>query len=656
MLITPHQFVSPAYLAFQPGLPWWGTAFLVVGGALLSVTVLAMNRPYVATAELAAALLLLLLAAGFWRVNGWTGVVVYGSLGLGLMLAALQLDDYRLRSRPDLLALMVGLSSAINGLIILLAPGQFTGFFYDAMRWHLPLNGAAFLLSGLALLAAHLLPRMPQLLFWLCHLLAAGALGFWFFTNPLPLRLLTGYGYYGGVGLAMALLPWLGPKLVRTDPAALRVRLALLLAACAALPLILTLTLITNQQEQLAARQTMTTYQFDAQELAGNISRVVQMHRAALATLAVDSNLAVLPASEQQARLAAFQQRYPSFSTVLLLRPDQPLVVSNAATAPPDIPATVVEQLRTTGGPQLLPSANDTAPPVVLLGAPLRSPSGQLSGTLIGLMDEASLPTELSVARTSADMVIYLTTADGALLAQPESRPATSRAAAPPLQALAASDAPAGTLRYTSATGEWLSGFARLPDLNWNVVVERPVNAALATVWAGRELAFLALLGMMGVAVLAGLLLARQLAHPLDQLAKAADRLAEGNTAEPLPQSRISEVAHLSAIFGTMRDRLVARTAERDTLYEAERAARETAEAAVQMRETFLSVASHELKTPLTSLLGNTELLQRRASREQLLNERNLRSVNVIHEQAQRLSRLIEALLDISRLQKGQLT
>ncbi len=82
----------------------------------------------------------------------------------------------------------------------------------------------------------------------------------------------------------------------------------------------------------------------------------------------------------------------------------------------------------------------------------------------------------------------------------------------------------------------------------------------------------------------------------------------------------------------------------------------EEAQEAIQTRDVFLSVASHELKTPLTSLLGNAQLMMRRAQREQNLNQRDMRSLQIINNQALRLNRMISALLDLSRLQMGQLS
>lgn len=83
--------------------------------------------------------------------------------------------------------------------------------------------------------------------------------------------------------------------------------------------------------------------------------------------------------------------------------------------------------------------------------------------------------------------------------------------------------------------------------------------------------------------------------------------------------------------------------------------ARHEAEQAVRIRDTFLSVASHELKTPLTSLYGNAQLLQRRMARGTPFGEREQSNVNAIVAQTRRLAKLIDELLDHTRLREGRL-
>jgi PAS domain S-box-containing protein len=94
-------------------------------------------------------------------------------------------------------------------------------------------------------------------------------------------------------------------------------------------------------------------------------------------------------------------------------------------------------------------------------------------------------------------------------------------------------------------------------------------------------------------------------------------------------------------------------------LYDAARVARraaEQADEAVRLRDEFVSVAAHELKTPVTSLRGFAELLLRFSERgEQLNPERYRRILQAIQRESERLSRLITQLLDTTRLDAGRL-
>ena len=78
------------------------------------------------------------------------------------------------------------------------------------------------------------------------------------------------------------------------------------------------------------------------------------------------------------------------------------------------------------------------------------------------------------------------------------------------------------------------------------------------------------------------------------------------------------------------------------------------AEEALRIRDEFLSIASHELKTPLTAL--QLELYGMRAPIEKNGDERLGRKLARASRSADRLSRLIEMLLDVSRIATGRLT
>ena len=74
-----------------------------------------------------------------------------------------------------------------------------------------------------------------------------------------------------------------------------------------------------------------------------------------------------------------------------------------------------------------------------------------------------------------------------------------------------------------------------------------------------------------------------------------------------------------------------------------------------QAKDDFLSIASHELKTPLTSLRGYAQLLRQRLSRETLADPRAARYLATIDNQVRRMGELVDTLLDFSRIDAGQL-
>lgn len=76
-----------------------------------------------------------------------------------------------------------------------------------------------------------------------------------------------------------------------------------------------------------------------------------------------------------------------------------------------------------------------------------------------------------------------------------------------------------------------------------------------------------------------------------------------------------------------------------------------------RQKQEFLSIASHELRTPITAIQGFAEILQLLAAHEQDLRDpRSLRAITSISEQSAHLTSLIEEMLDISRIENMQLS
>ena len=72
-----------------------------------------------------------------------------------------------------------------------------------------------------------------------------------------------------------------------------------------------------------------------------------------------------------------------------------------------------------------------------------------------------------------------------------------------------------------------------------------------------------------------------------------------------------------------------------------------------RLRDEFVSTVSHELRTPLTSIMGWTETLL--TEHPGPINEGQRRFLNIVYASSQRLNRLIEEILTVSRIQRGTL-
>ncbi|MEO8653476.1 MAG: ATP-binding protein [Ramlibacter sp.] len=83
---------------------------------------------------------------------------------------------------------------------------------------------------------------------------------------------------------------------------------------------------------------------------------------------------------------------------------------------------------------------------------------------------------------------------------------------------------------------------------------------------------------------------------------------------------------------------------------ERERAARAEAERASAQKDEFLAIVAHELRSPLSAILGWAHMLRRRGSAEEFD-----RGLDVIEQSVQVQTKLIEDLIDLSRITSGQL-
>jgi signal transduction histidine kinase len=144
----------------------------------------------------------------------------------------------------------------------------------------------------------------------------------------------------------------------------------------------------------------------------------------------------------------------------------------------------------------------------------------------------------------------------------------------------------------------------------------------------------------------------RWLLRPIAALAEAARRLGAGDlTARAGIKPADDELGRLARSFDQMAEQ---RKRVEETLRQARtsaESAKAEAERANQAKDHFLAVLSHELRTPLTPVLAAVELLQRQPS----LDPNTSEPLEIIRRNVQLQARLIDDLLDLTRIAQGKL-
>jgi signal transduction histidine kinase len=144
--------------------------------------------------------------------------------------------------------------------------------------------------------------------------------------------------------------------------------------------------------------------------------------------------------------------------------------------------------------------------------------------------------------------------------------------------------------------------------------------------------ALVALALALAATLIIGALLTRTLLRPIALLRRGMASVAEGDF-DPhvrIPRERPDELGDLARSFGTMTEQL----RELDRL-----------------KAEFVSVASHEIKTPLSVIRGYVTLLADGIYGE--VNDQQKKTLEAVSTQTDRLTRLVHRLLDVSRFEAG---
>ena len=201
--------------------------------------------------------------------------------------------------------------------------------------------------------------------------------------------------------------------------------------------------------------------------------------------------------------------------------------------------------------------------------------------------------------------------------------------------------------------GKVFASYVLIPSLDWAVIIEQPLNEAYAPLYASVFRTSSLLLIGLGMALLAGIFVARRVVRPLELLRWGAERIGAGDLNHKLDIKTGDELEALADEFnrmaGTLEQSYRNLEAKVNERTQELCAANERLRNLDQLKSRFLSNVSHELRTPLTAIGGIAEnLLDGMAG---TLNEKQARYIMGIKDSGERLARLINDLLDLSAIE-----
>jgi signal transduction histidine kinase/CheY-like chemotaxis protein len=171
-------------------------------------------------------------------------------------------------------------------------------------------------------------------------------------------------------------------------------------------------------------------------------------------------------------------------------------------------------------------------------------------------------------------------------------------------------------------------------------VLDAPLSASLAGMVTGGIVLILS--GMVAV-----ILVSRRLSGDIEAATLAAEAVAEGRELAP-STSHVIETRRLQRSLSMAAALLEQRARERDEQIRRADAARSEAEDANRTKDQFLAVLGHELRNPLAPALTALELMKAR-NPDEFKRERE-----VLERQVAHMARLVNDLLDVSRLARGK--
>jgi signal transduction histidine kinase len=298
--------------------------------------------------------------------------------------------------------------------------------------------------------------------------------------------------------------------------------------------------------------------------------------------------------------------------------------------------------------------------PYLTVAVPIEPFPGEFAGVLQAEASLADILDLVSAVKLGKAGYGYVVERSGELVAHPRSR--LRQNVSKLNQVKAAFQASPGIFRPTAMATRNMEGqtvfssHALIPSLDWAVFIERPVEEAYEPIYASLLRTSILLLIGLGVALLATLFVRRRVVRPLETLRKGVELIGKGDLSTRLDIKTGDEIeiladefngmaAHLTEAYTSLERKVAERTQEltlaNDKLAEASK-----------LKSRFLANVNHELRTPLSSIIGYARLLRRETEKQ--ISPVQVENLEDLLRNAERLLALIDSLLDFARIEAGK--
>jgi signal transduction histidine kinase len=297
------------------------------------------------------------------------------------------------------------------------------------------------------------------------------------------------------------------------------------------------------------------------------------------------------------------------------------------------------------GRPQvsdMAPAAIVGRPPLTVVAVPVVR-DGSVPYVLAAAIDASNwetflqgrMPTGMGAFLVDRELTIISRTVQGERFAGKKPAPAFVEAIA--------REPEAGLLRGATLDGvDAYGAYRKLPFSGWTVAVFMPVAAVEAPVRASLVALAVGFLLLLALSLALAWIFGHRIASSMQRL--AASVRSVGGGADPLPfNARITEVREASEALQDASTLLAERLSR-------EQAARAELEAADRAKDEYLTMLGHELRNPLAPISASLFILEQEA----LASEPARRALAVIGRQTEHMGRLVDDLLDVTRIATGR--